>query len=198
MKDLGEAITKGVCTFPDPGVLGTFISSHDASRFRAITSSDSVAYNAFVWQFMFDGIPITYYGEEQEISSGLADPDQRQALWVPGNGGYKTTITYARLQRLNSLRKFLMSGNVTLATGQPGYGSERAKVVLSSATDLVFIKGPIFVILQNVSGRLVTKQRDESIGLFALTAQRVSLNAATTLALPASISSSRFQGELYK
>ncbi|KAJ9101540.1 hypothetical protein QFC20_005233 [Naganishia adeliensis] len=151
MKDLGEAITEGVSTFPDPGVLGTFISSHDASRFRAITSSDSVAYNALVWQFMFDGIPITYYGEEQEISSGLADPDQRQALWGSGDGGYSgTTNTYRRLQMVNNLRKFLMSTDVTLATGQPGFGSERAKVVLSSATDLVFIKGPIFTVLNNV------------------------------------------------
>lgn len=151
MRDLGEAMTKGVSAFPDPGVLGTFISSHDASRLRAVTSSDSVAYNALVWQFMFDGIPITYYGEEQEISSGLADPDQRQALWAPGMGGYsRTTNTYRRLQKLNSLRKFLMSGGVTLATGQPGYGSERARVILFSAGDLVFIKGPIFVVLNNV------------------------------------------------
>lgn len=152
MKDLGEAMTKGVAAFPDPGALGTFIASHDAPRFRAITSADSVSYNAFVWQYMFDGIPITYYGEEQEISSGLSDPDQRQALWASGNGGYsRNTNTYLRLKRLNALRKFLMSSSVTLATGQPAYGGERSKVVLSSATDLVFIKGPIFVILNNVS-----------------------------------------------
>jgi hypothetical protein len=67
-------------------------------------------------------------------------------------GGYsKTTNTYRRLQKLNALRKFLMGGSVTLATGQPGYGSERAKVILSSGGDLVFIKGPIFVVLNNVS-----------------------------------------------
>jgi alpha-amylase len=79
MRDLGEAMTKGVSAFPDPGVLGTFISSHDASRLRAVTSSDSVAYNALVWQFMFDGIPITYYGESRKflVDSPILINDKR-------------------------------------------------------------------------------------------------------------------------
>lgn len=91
-------------------------------------------------------------GEEQEIASGLSDPDQRQALWEGGMGGYsRTTNTYKRLGKLNSLRKFLFSGTVKLATGAPGYPHQRAIVLLTSQNDLVFIKGPVIVVLNNVS-----------------------------------------------
>lgn len=151
MKDLGESMTDIVSQFPDPGVLGNFLANHDVSRFRAVTASDSVAYNALVWQFTFDGIPITYYGEEQEIASGLSDPDQRQALWAKGMGDYSTnTVTYRRLQRLNYLRKFLMSNNVKVEGGAT-YLANKSKVIMSSATDLAFTKGPILVVLNNVS-----------------------------------------------
>ncbi|KAJ9101539.1 hypothetical protein QFC20_005232 [Naganishia adeliensis] len=149
MKDLGESMTDIVSQFPDPGVLGNFLANHDVSRFRAVTASDSVAYNALVWQFTFDGIPITYYGEEQEIASGLSDPDQRQALWAKGMGDYSTnTVTYRRLQRLNYLRKFLMSNNVKVEGGAT-YLANKSKVIMSSATDLAFTKGPILVVLNN-------------------------------------------------
>lgn len=152
MKDLGEAMTNIVSTFPDPGALGNFIANHDVSRFRAVTASDSVAYNAFVWQHTFDGIPITYYGEEQEIASGLSDPDQRQALWASGMGDYSTnTKTYKRLQKLNALRKFLMSDKVKVPEGGVTYLADKSKVVMSSATDLAFTKGQILVVLNNVS-----------------------------------------------
>jgi alpha-amylase len=63
MKDLGETMTNVVNQFPDPGLNLVFTSSHDVSRLRSVTSSDTVAYNALVWQFMFDGIPCNYYGE---------------------------------------------------------------------------------------------------------------------------------------
>ncbi|KAJ9106757.1 hypothetical protein QFC19_003070 [Naganishia cerealis] len=91
MKDMAAAMTQYTAQFPDPGVLGNFLSNHDVSRFRSVTASDSVAYNALVWQHLFDGLPITYYGEEQEIKSGSSDPDQRQALWATGMGNYSTT-----------------------------------------------------------------------------------------------------------
>jgi alpha-amylase len=63
MKDLGETMTNVVNQFPDPGLNLVFTSSHDVSRLRSVTKSDTVAYNALVWQFMFDGIPCSYYGE---------------------------------------------------------------------------------------------------------------------------------------
>lgn len=145
MSALAESMTNIVDQFPDPGVLGNFLANHDVSRFRAVTKFDSVAYNALVWQYMFDGIPITYYGEEQEIATGIADPEQRQALWSKGLGDYSTNSkTFHRLQRLNALRKFLTS-NKAAAT----YLSEKSKVVMSSRTDMVFTKGPVLVVLTN-------------------------------------------------
>lgn len=141
-------MTHVVEQFPDPGVLGNFLANHDVSRFRAVTAFDSVSYSAFVWQYTFDGIPITYYGEEQEIASGIADPDQRQALWSPGLGDYSTNSkTFKRLQKLNALRKFLASDKA--AGGS--YLKETSKIVWSSKTDLAFSKGPILVFVTNVS-----------------------------------------------
>jgi hypothetical protein len=140
----------------------------------------------------------TVAGEEQEITSGQADPDQRQALWAPGMGGYsRTTNTYKRIGKLNTLRKFLMSGTAKLATGTPGYPNERSRVMFSSKTDLVFIKGPIIVYLNNVSrldhNGMIVFQRNLCISL-----QRVSLEASVSLSLPSTVSSSRFQGELFE
>ncbi|KAJ9127587.1 hypothetical protein QFC24_000997 [Naganishia onofrii] len=110
MNDMASAMKQITAQFPDPGVLGNFLANHDVSRFRSVTASDSVAYNALVWQHLFDGIPITYYGEEQEIKTGGSDPDQRQALWAAGMGNYSTnTKTYKRIKTLNTVRKFLMS-----------------------------------------------------------------------------------------
>ena len=63
MLDLGATMTSVVTEFPDPGANLVFISNHDVSRLRSVTKSGSVAYNAFVWQFMFDGIPCHYYGQ---------------------------------------------------------------------------------------------------------------------------------------
>ncbi len=74
-------------------MLGNFIENHDLPRFRNLTADPMIAYNAMVLQFMMDGIPvgeiwafclarvrllirvaIVYYGQEQDLSKGAADP----------------------------------------------------------------------------------------------------------------------------
>jgi alpha-amylase len=152
MNDMASAMKQITAQFPDPGVLGNFLANHDVSRFRSVTASDSVAYNALVWQHLFDGIPITYYGEEQEIKTGGSDPDQRQALWAAGMGNYSTnTRTYKRIKTLNTVRKFLMSSAARVPPGNKTYLQDRSNVVLSSAADLVFTKGPALIVVNNVS-----------------------------------------------
>jgi alpha-amylase len=152
MNDMASAMKQITAQFPDPGVLGNFLANHDVSRFRSVTASDSVAYNALVWQHLFDGIPITYYGEEQEIKTGGSDPDQRQALWAAGMGNYSTnTKTYKRIKTLNTVRKFLMSSAARVPPGNKTYLQDRSNVVLSSAADLVFTKGPALIVVNNVS-----------------------------------------------
>lgn len=152
MIDMANTMKQINAQFPDPGVLGNFLANHDVSRFRTVTSSDPVAYNALVWQHLFDGIPITYYGEEQEIKTGQSDPDQRQALWASGMGNYSTTTkTYQRLKTLNTLRKFLMSTKVKVSAGTKTYLQDRSNIVFSSSTDLVFAKGPSLIVVNNVS-----------------------------------------------
>lgn len=199
MQDLGQSMTNIVSQFPRPSVLVNFLSNHDVPRFRAVTASDSVAFNAFVWQFMFDGVPVTYYGEEQEIAAGLSDPDQRQALWESGMGDYSTdTNTYKRMQKLNALRKFLMSDKVKIADGALSYLEDKSKVVLSSTTDLAFTKGPILVVLNNVSCWLPHDAGFKLKRSLHLLQQRVSLDSSVTVTIPPSVSSSGIAGELYE
>lgn len=46
-------------SFQDPGLLGNFLENHDLPRYRNITADPMIAYNALVWQYMSDGIPIS-------------------------------------------------------------------------------------------------------------------------------------------
>lgn len=45
-------------TAQDPGLLGNFLENHDLPRWRNSTADPQLAYNALVWSFMSDGIPI--------------------------------------------------------------------------------------------------------------------------------------------
>ena len=111
-------------------------------------------------------------------------------------GGYsRTTNTYKRLGKLNTLRKFLFSGPVKLATGTPGFPHERANVLFTSRHDLVFIKGPIIVVLSNVSASRLQENLSDVRGMFV---QREALDTPLTLSLPSAIPSSRFRGDLYE
>jgi alpha-amylase len=185
MNDLAQAL-KDTLVFPDPSLQINFLANHDLPRFRSVVAADSIAFNAVVAQFLFPGFPVTYYGqylhcyaflstvllirgllhhtllgEEQEIATGLADPDNRQALWGSGMGGYSTeTNTYKRIRYLNAIRKFLMSEKATPDDDGKSYLADQGRVVLSTKTDLVFSRGPVLVVLNNVgcqySGRKYT------------------------------------------
>lgn len=56
------------------------------------------------FQFMTDGIPIVYYGQEQLFSGGV-DPYNREALWP---SEYANTTAYQLITRLNKLRSWMI------------------------------------------------------------------------------------------
>lgn len=132
--------------FPDPGLLGNFIENHDLPRFRNTTSDPQIAHNAMVFQFLYDGIPITYYGQEQELSNGASDPYNREAMFAPGNGNYSVTSTLQLITRLNQIRHFLTS-NATKITGGSDYLTSNAEILVASQFDLAFRKGPILTVV---------------------------------------------------
>ena len=57
----------------DPGVLGNFLENQDLPRWHNVSVDPQSLWNAMVFNFMSDGIPIVYYGQEQGFS-GAADP----------------------------------------------------------------------------------------------------------------------------
>lgn len=98
-----------------------------------------------VVQFVFEGIPVIYFGQEQDTSFGLSDPYNRNALW-PSN--YTNTTTYQRMGRLNEVRHSLIANN-TQFNGS-NYMDSRSEVLASSDYDVAIRKGPLLAVLTNV------------------------------------------------
>lgn len=62
MNDLAQSL-KDTIIFPAPEYQVNFLANHDLPRFRSVVASDSIAFNAVVAQFLFPGLPVTYYGQ---------------------------------------------------------------------------------------------------------------------------------------
>lgn len=110
-----------------------------------MTVDPQLTYNAMVVQFIFEGIPVIYMGQEQEISFGHHDPENRNALW-PYN--YTNTTTYQRMGRLNEIRTALINNN-TQYDGV-SYMDSRSEIIASSDYDVAIRKGPLLAVLTNV------------------------------------------------
>jgi len=67
----------------DSTLLGTFTENQDQPRFANYTSDVALLKNALAFALLSDGIPIVYYGAEQQFS-GQTDPYNREALWTSG------------------------------------------------------------------------------------------------------------------
>lgn len=142
-----DIATQILGSFPTPGLIGNFLENHDLPRWRNTTADSQLAYNAMVVQFLFEGLPVVYYGQEQDFASGAGDPYNRQALWP---SQYANTTTYNHIKRLNEIRHAVISNN-TLFDGQ-NFLDSQTKIVASTDHDVAFRKGPLLVVLTNVSG----------------------------------------------
>ncbi|KAE8538221.1 hypothetical protein D1P53_005560 [Cryptococcus gattii VGV] len=106
MSTLEYYMSLSASSYSDPTIIGTFLDNQDLPRFNSFTSDASLVYNAIVGMFMYGGMPIVYYGLEQDISDGPADPQNREALWNYNN--YSTDgVTYGRITNLNKIRNGL-------------------------------------------------------------------------------------------
>ncbi|OCF74806.1 alpha-amylase [Kwoniella mangroviensis CBS 8886] len=144
MSSFVEIAQQTLATFPQPGLLGNFIENHDLPRWRNTTTDSQLAYNAMVAQFIFDGLPIVYYGQEQDFSHGAGDPYNRAALW-PSN--YANTTTYQHIRRLNDIRHAVITNN-TQFNGK-NFLDSQTTIVASTKTDVAFRKGPLLAVLTN-------------------------------------------------
>lgn len=144
MSELTDRIDQTLKQFPDPSVLGNFLENHDTPRIRNITADPQLVYNAMVGQFLFDGIPVLYYGQEQDMALGNNDPYNRAALWPLG---YENTTTLQRVTRLNKIRQGLITKNIQF-NGQT-YLDSRSQILANTTYDVAIRKGPILMILTN-------------------------------------------------
>ncbi|WVQ82166.1 hypothetical protein IAT38_004294 [Cryptococcus sp. DSM 104549] len=144
MSSFVDIATQVLGTFPTPSLLGNFIENHDLPRWRNTTADSQLAYNAMVAQFIFDGLPVVYYGQEQDFAGGAGDPYNREALWP---SQYANTTTYNHIKRLNQIRHAVIS-NGTLFNGQT-FLDAQTKIVASTTKDVAFRKGPVLAVLNN-------------------------------------------------
>lgn len=56
--------------YHDTGALGLFLDNHDVNRFLNQTDSEVMLRNALTFIFTANGIPVMYYGTEQNLKGG--------------------------------------------------------------------------------------------------------------------------------
>jgi alpha-amylase len=111
-------------------------------RINALQSDKKKVYNAFAGTFLYGGIPVSYYGSEQDIADGDNDPRNREALWLYNN--YATDgQSYQFIKSLNQIRKGLSK--------TPNWGNSVASVVGVTQTDIALKRGGSLIVLTNVS-----------------------------------------------
>jgi len=124
--------------YPFEGLLGNFVDNHDRERFLFKQGGDlSKLKNGLTWTMLYHGLPIIYYGTEQEYVSNRVE--ERASMWPH----YGITDIYKFLAELNALRK-----KFGIAAG----GKDRTlrAIPLSATTkSLAFVRGRLLVLLTN-------------------------------------------------
>ncbi|KAF9001959.1 glycoside hydrolase family 13 protein [Cyathus striatus] len=124
--------------YTDIGLLGNFLENQDLPRWHNQSVDPQSMYNAMVLNFMMDGIPIVYYGQEQYFN-GSGDPYNREPLWT---SGYEKTYAYDLITTLNQLRNFLVNTTDWLKS--------ETRILTSSPYGLGVMKGSVVSIVTNI------------------------------------------------
>ncbi|OJT14173.1 Alpha-amylase 1 [Trametes pubescens] len=123
----------------DPTLLGNFLEDQDVPRWASLSVDPQSLWNAMIFNFMSDGIPIVYYGQEQGFN-GNADPMNREPLW-PSH--YANTTTLQLVTKLNTLRNFLINSTEDWVTTQ-------VQVLSQTDDGIAFMKGDVITVLTNI------------------------------------------------
>jgi alpha-amylase len=138
-----DTLAQSKSLYKDTTVLGNFLENQDLPRWAAGSTDIQTLYNAMTFNFMTDGIPIVYYGQEQYFR-GAGDPLNREPLWP---SGYEKTPAYQFIQQLNQFRNYLV--NSTANTSSPWTTAE-TQVLTASQYGLAIMKGDVISILTNI------------------------------------------------
>lgn len=143
----GKANTSGLALvhdamksgFHDVTVLGNFLENQDLPRWHSFSSDPQSLYNAMVYNFMSDGIPIVYYGQEQLFSGGT-DPMNREPLWP---SGYKNTTAYQIITTLNKFRNYMIQSS-------PDWLTSPSEVIATSPVGISILKGNVVSVMTTI------------------------------------------------
>ncbi|KAH8204819.1 hypothetical protein TruAng_001008 [Truncatella angustata] len=114
--------------------LGSFMENHDQVRFPSLTSNTNLIKNAIAFTILADGIPIIYYGQEQQYAGG-ADPNNREALWT---SGYNTNSDlYKFITTVNKIRNTAISQSSSYVSYQ-AYSTYADSHVIAMKKDSVY------------------------------------------------------------
>ncbi|EIN07658.1 glycoside hydrolase family 13 protein [Punctularia strigosozonata HHB-11173 SS5] len=138
---LVDVITQSKALFKDPGLLGNFLGNQDLPRWHNISVDPQTLYNAMTFNFMSDGIPIVYYGQEQSFS-GIGDPWNREPLWT---SGYAQSDAYKFIQSLNQFRNFLVN-----SSSSSDWLHQPLQLLTTTGQGLSFLKGDVVTVLTTV------------------------------------------------
>ncbi|EKM82841.1 hypothetical protein AGABI1DRAFT_82568 [Agaricus bisporus var. burnettii JB137-S8] len=124
-------------SFHDTTVLGNFLENQDVPRWHNISVDPQSLYNAMVLNFMMDGIPVVYYGQEQSFS-GSSDPYNREPLWP---SQYQQTDAYKFIQTLNQFRNYLVKTD---------WATQKTQILTASPYGIAVMKGKIISVVTNI------------------------------------------------
>lgn len=128
--------TQTVAACQDTTLLGTFTENQDQPRFAYYTDDVALLKNALTFALTGDGIPIVYYGAEQQFS-GLKDPDNREALWT---SGYNVeSPLYTAIAAVNAARNAIASAS-TYTYWSP-YWTWKSKIIAVPGEMMAVRKG---------------------------------------------------------
>ncbi|EMD38673.1 glycoside hydrolase family 13 protein [Gelatoporia subvermispora B] len=139
MSALTDMIALNKQLFKDTGLLGNFLEDQDVPRWGNLSVDVQSLYNAMIFTFMSDGIPIVYYGQEQGFH-GASDPWNREPLWT---SGYANSTAYQLVTTLNQFRNFLVNGT-------SGWLNSSMEVLTTTNIGIGIMKGDVVTILTNI------------------------------------------------
>lgn len=125
--------------FKDPTVLGNFLENQDNPRWANLSVDPQSLYNAMSYNFMPDGIPIVYYGQEHGFHGGF-DPYNREPLWPSKYDN--SSSTYHLIQKLNQLRNHLVNSS--------DWATQPATILTTSPQGIALMKGPVLSMLTTI------------------------------------------------
>lgn len=131
MEQLATAIAANRNDSIDSNLHCAFFENQDVPRIAATNTDATIAQNTLAFTILGDGIPVIYYGQEQNLAGGN-DPYNRAATWLSQNGALsEETELFQYAALLNKIRSWAIqksSGYTTYGTYTLNYSENQIAI----------------------------------------------------------------------